>query len=1706
MRKLSKHPQRLLSLTVIGLATLLALAGYAWKLIGRSALAHAGKSPAMISHSTRPSLRVAGRGNPRLSLREGRDLPAAYAGASNLVRLLEQNLGQPLALAAGDFDEDGVADLVSSYGGFGSGAVTLHRGDVDALHPHSPQAQRHRASGRLSDSPFLSPARVFAVPESPEFLGVGDFNADGHLDVVTATRGSNTIYFLPGDGRGSFGAAERFELSGKVTALVTGEINRADGVADLIVGISGSDGPEVLVFESPEGALKTRPERFALPAEATALALGRLDDDQFTDLAVAAGHELVIIKGRDRKLSLDATKQAEVRPATIARRSFPFVITSVATGEFSATQRPEVALLSDDGGVHLLGAGGQSSEGKARRTPAAARFEQWQEREIYTATISGSMAAPQLVRARVSANAADDLLVVDAGKSQLQVIMSGGERRASGAALDQAADDSAEKLPKVVSLDVASQPIAVLPMHLNADALSDLVLLQSGQSAPTVARTESAAQALVVTTTDDSGPGSLRDAITQANNTPGADTITFNIQPQGGVKTIVLSSTLPVISETVTIDGTTQPGYPGKPIIEIDGTGDHGPVTYGLNITAPNCLIKGLVINRVGIDGIDISGPSATGNMVQGCFIGINPAGDTGMPGGGDGIEINNGAHDNTIGGTSPGAGNLISGNFGDGIFIVSGGSNNNLVQGNLIGTSIFGTGAIPNGHGDGFTVVFHGVQIAFGAQGNVIGGTAAGARNIISGNVGNGVDIIAGGANNNLVQGNYIGTNSAGNGGVGNFIGVDLRGGAQNNTVGGTVPTARNIISGNAAAGVGMFDSGTTGNLVQGNYIGTDATGSFGVGNNFAGVGISDGAQNNTVGGTAAGAGNTISGSNGSEDISVGVLIIKSGTTGNVVQGNFIGTDRTGTSKPAKGATQKPSPKAANSAGVKAFSPSDSTDFFQKRLNAPAGAIPNRDAGVAIFDGAQFNLIGGTTPAARNIISGNGNDGVAISAAPNKPTPADNLVQGNYIGTNLDGTAALPNFIGVEIAKGSVRNTIGGTAPGAANLISGNSDAGVALFNTGTDYNIIQGNLIGTQKDGLNPLGNGSHGISISLSPNSTDAGAPNNNTIGPGNTIAFNNGAGVRLEIGVNNSIRQNSIFSNAGLGIDLGTLGVTANDPGDGDTGANNLQNFPTLTAASLVNGTLTGQGSLNSAASTGFTIDFYTSPACDGSGNGEGRTLLGSQAVATDGNGNVNFNFSFSSPQLPQGSVLTATATDPAGNTSEFSPCAVICIFSLSATGQTFAYTGGDGTVGVTATNGCGWGVTNNNPEFITVTGGNGGSSSGTVSYHVSNNSTPNLRIGTLIIAGITYTVTQNACTFSLSATGQSFTATAGSGSVNVTTQGGCSWGVTNNNPEFITVTGGNGGSSSGTVSYQVLANGSSNPRTGKLIIAGITYTVIQDGVNCADSISPTDASFPANVGNGTPSLTATVTVAAPAGCTWTAATNDPSIANIIGGSANVTVTNGTAMGTGPGSITYKVEVNPTGFRRVGTLSVAGRFFTVLQGATFTDVPTDSPFYTLIGKLSARGVTSGCGGGGYCPGNLVTREQMAKFIIAALNVPTPTPTTPRFADVPPSNPFYNFIDKMAVLGITSGCGGGNYCPGNPVTREQMAKFIITALNVPTPTPATPRFADVPSSNPFYNFIDKMAVLGITSGCGGGNYCPGDSVTREQMAKFLVIAFNL
>jgi hypothetical protein len=193
-----------------------------------------------------------------------------------------------------------------------------------------------------------------------------------------------------------------------------------------------------------------------------------------------------------------------------------------------------------------------------------------------------------------------------------------------------------------------------------------------------------------------------------------------------------------------------------------------------------------------------------------------------------------------------------------------------------------------------------------------------------------------------------------------------------------------------------------------------------------------------------------------------------------------------------------------------------------------------------------------------------------------------------------------------------------------------------------------------------------------------------------------------------------------------------------------------------------------------------------------------------------------------------------------------------------------------------------------------------------------------------------------------------------------------------------------------------------------------------------------------------------------------------------------------------------------------MTIAGMSFSVFQGVAFLDVPQNHVFYTEIGKLSARGVTLGTGGGNYSPDDVVTRQQMAAFIIRALgDFNPPQPAQQRFLDVGPSNAFYAFIEQMAVRQITLGCGGGNYCPGDPVLRDQMAAFIIRALHPPgyvPPAPAVQRFPDVTPGNAFFAHIEEMAIRQITLGCGGGNYCPALAVSRGQMAAFLVRAFNL
>ena len=527
----------------------------------------------------------------------------------------------------------------------------------------------------------------------------------------------------------------------------------------------------------------------------------------------------------------------------------------------------------------------------------------------------------------------------------------------------------------------------------------------------------------IVWNTLDSGSGSFRQAILDANDRTGTDQIHFAI-PGDGPHTIALLSPLPVIEDSVVIDGYTQQyaspntnpvgaGLNTVLMIELDGS-NAGANADGLSIRAGNSTIRGLAINRFDDDGIVLRTNGS--NRVEGCFIGTDVLGSTQLSNFGDGINIYGGSSDNTIGGLDAASRNLISGNSGDGVQIwgteiPSGETTGNKVLGNLIGTNITGTQALAN--------TCNGVLVASGASDNWIGGTAIGSCNVISGNTSNGIEI---------------------------------------------------------------NDNGTTGNIVAGNFIGTDRTGTVAIENENNGVLLYDGASGNTIGGTEAGARNVISGNK-----SDGIEINGSETAGNVVLGNFIGTD---------------------SAGIE--------------------SLANARRGVLFYNGPSNNSVGGTEAGAHNVIAYNGMEGVYVSA------------------------------------------------------------------------------------DG------------------------------------------------GSGNSIRGNSIFGNSDLGIDLGvddpnvpTNGVTANDSGDVDDGANGLQNFPILSSALTSGASVEIDGVLHSAGNTQFTIDFYSNtPPSSLNDFSEGETWIGSTDVTTDAAGDKAFDVSFN-VSVPAGRFVSATATGPNGSTSEFS---------------------------------------------------------------------------------------------------------------------------------------------------------------------------------------------------------------------------------------------------------------------------------------------------------------------------------------------------------------------------------------------------------------------------------------------------------------------
>jgi CSLREA domain-containing protein len=681
-------------------------------------------------------------------------------------------------------------------------------------------------------------------------------------------------------------------------------------------------------------------------------------------------------------------------------------------------------------------------------------------------------------------------------------------------------------------------------------ALISTLVLQPG----TVTRALPHGSYLVNTTVDEhdgscsDGDCSLRDAILSANDTLGGDLIAFNI-PGTGVHTIAPLTALPPLTDDgITLDGYSQPGAapttnetPATILIEIDGT--NTTAQSGLVITSANNVIRGLAINRFDLDGIGIGFATATGNVVTGNHIGTDPSGMIDRGNGHSGVYIGLGATNNTVGGDEPAERNVLSGNEWSGVEIHSNGTLSNTVAGNYIGTRATGMATLGN--------TLYGVRIYGGAQNNIIGGdlgtaTTLGKRNVISGNGVNGVHITGENTNGNIVAGNHIGTTVYGIAAIGNAEnGVYIAQSAQHNIIGGDSEEKRNVISGNLENGVYITGSATLNNTVSGNYIGTDATGTARLSNAAQGVIVRGGAYANVIGGSTAGARNIISGNGG-----WGVALMDYGTMSNTIVGNYIGSDASGTAALINvggialvdaannmiGGTQPGQGNLISGnivAGIGLFNPLTTGNVVAGNLigttaNGAAG-LGNIENGIDIQMSAHDNIVG-----PGNVISSNGEDGIAL-----ENDVSGTAIFGNLIGTNAAGTAALGNTgDGIQIT-GAPDNTIGGDTPDERNVISGN-DRGVVVGGAATADIVVSGNYIGTDASGMIDLGNLHYGLILRTGAHDNLIGGDSE---GERNIISGNDQIGVVLEgaTTTHNTVSGNYIGANAS-----GTAGLSGGVP--------------------------------------------------------------------------------------------------------------------------------------------------------------------------------------------------------------------------------------------------------------------------------------------------------------------------------------------------------------------------------------------------------------------------------------------------------------------------------------------------------------------------------------------------------------------------------
>ena len=753
------------------------------------------------------------------------------------------------SMTSRDLSGDGLADLICGWSSSDGHFLTLHDGNIDWLFPRTPAAIERRLTGLSVDAPFLSAAREIESPVAPDFVGSGDFNGDGSNDLVIAAEAGQRLYWLLSGPNGQFGDVRQIELGGAVTAFHVADVNRQDGLSDVIVAVSSKQGTRLLVFEGPRGAALAQPETFSLPSSARDITTGHLNQDWKTDIVAAMSDRVLVIFGRDRMLTAIVGDRGSMSAAETREYLSGLESRSVLVGDFVGDSFQELAVLSADGDLFLFNS---SDDGPVK--PVDLRPE-------FTGLRGG-----RLSKARVSIRRHEQ--IVSYGDGPTEVLL----------------PDQPAGLRRAV-FESSSPSSRLLPMRLNDDAWHDLVMYDPAREGLRVVESEACDTGKVYLVNDTSNISRVRadgrcdvddeekgdqctlaSAIRAGNNTGMPYRINFDVD--GPVQRGVIEA----IKQPICIDGG------GR--IQANSFESVVEFQVGLAAGGGNSVLRGMKFLSGGISFSSDNNHALGNHVVEG------------------GLTVSRGSN-NTIGGAAAAARNIVETGFTSGLIQVTGSAGlGNEILGNFVGTDETGSEARADFVEDlraGHFLGSVGIHVRGSSGTRIIGNLVAGHN----------TNVALRGAIEALVQGNTVGTNRDGTAALQPEarFGVYISGGIDN-TIGGTAEGLGNLISGHAEPstriveeGIGVMVDKTSGTKVQGNRIGTNRDGNTAI-PNTEGVFITGqlGVEQRVILVGGEGGSNLISGNilagvvfhNSVEDLVMGMADVQ-------LLSNRIGTDASG-------------------------------------------------------------------------------------------------------------------------------------------------------------------------------------------------------------------------------------------------------------------------------------------------------------------------------------------------------------------------------------------------------------------------------------------------------------------------------------------------------------------------------------------------------------------------------------------------------------------------------------------------------------------------------------------------------------------------------------------------------------------------------------------------------------------------------------------